>query len=94
MKAVATADPKSPVTPGEDLEPTPDSLVEDVVVADLEAVVTVQEVIVPGAVGNVKFQREGDDVVLTVGGKKRTLDDVDDSSFEPAEAVKTEQAIA
>ncbi|MDO4785093.1 MAG: RNA polymerase sigma factor [Propionibacteriaceae bacterium] len=29
----------------------------------------------------VKFQREGDDVVLTVGGKKRSLDDVDDSSF-------------
>ena len=29
----------------------------------------------------VEFQRDGNDVVLTVGGKKRTLDEVDDSKF-------------
>ncbi|RMB58900.1 RNA polymerase sigma factor [Tessaracoccus antarcticus] len=29
----------------------------------------------------VEFKREGDEVVLTVGGKKRTLDDVDDATF-------------
>ncbi|MGV8909607.1 MAG: sigma-70 factor domain-containing protein, partial [Propionicimonas sp.] len=89
VKAVPTADATSPVTPEVDLEPTPDKLVEEVVVEDLETV-TLEEVIVPGKVENVKFQREGDDVVLTVGGKKRTLDEVDDSGFEPAEAVKTE----
>ena len=91
VKAVPPVDATSPVTPEEDLEPTPDILVEEEV--ELEDV-TVEEVIVPGNVENVKFQREGDDVVLTVGGKKRTLDDVDDSSFEPAEAVKTEQELA
>ena len=32
----------------------------------------------------VEFTREGDDVVLTVGGKRRSLDDVDDSTFEEA----------
>ena len=38
----------------------------------------------------VVVEREGDDVVLTVGGKKRTLDDVDDNQFEPAEEAKVE----
>jgi RNA polymerase primary sigma factor len=93
VKAVPNANAASPVTPDEDLEPTPDTLADEVVVEDLEEV-TLEEVVVPGAVENVKFQREGDDVVLTVGGKKRTLDDVDDASFEPAEAVKTEQELA
>ncbi|MHA6509718.1 RNA polymerase sigma factor [Tessaracoccus sp. Y1736] len=32
----------------------------------------------------VQFKREGEDVVLTVGGKKRSLDEVDDSSFNEA----------
>ncbi len=32
-------------------------------------------------------------MVLTVGGKKRTLDDVDETAFEPAEAAKTEQEL-
>ena len=32
----------------------------------------------------VQFKREGEDVVLTVGGKKRTLDEVDDSQFNEA----------
>ncbi len=91
VKAVPAADPTSPVTPDEELEPTPDILVEEEIVLED---VTLEEVVVPGNnVENVKFQREGDDVVLTVGGKKRTLDDVDDSGFEPAEAVKTEQEL-
>jgi RNA polymerase primary sigma factor len=91
VKAVPAVDPTSPVTPDEDIEPTPDILVEEEIVLED---VTLEEVIVPGKnVENVKFQREGDDVVLTVGGKKRTLDDVDDSGFEPAEAVKTEQEL-
>jgi RNA polymerase primary sigma factor len=36
---------------------------------------------------------ESDEVVLTVG-KKRTLDDVDESSFEPAEEAKLEEELA
>nr|WP_255622251.1 RNA polymerase sigma factor [Tessaracoccus sp. OS52] len=36
---------------------------------------------VAGGEIEVEFKRDGDDVVLTVGGKKRTLDDVDDSAF-------------
>ncbi|MDR1237528.1 MAG: RNA polymerase sigma factor, partial [Propionibacteriaceae bacterium] len=42
----------------------------------------------------VKFSREGDDVVLTIGGKKRSLDDVDDSEFEPAEEAKVEAELS
>ncbi|MEA4943674.1 MAG: RNA polymerase sigma factor [Propionicimonas sp.] len=55
--------------------------------------ITVEEVLNPGNVA-VKFEREGDDVVLTVGGKKRSLDDVDDAEFEPATEAKTEQELA
>ncbi len=88
VKAVPNPEPASPVTPDEEVEPT--ELVEEEV-EDLD--VTVEEVLTPGGVENVKFAREGDDVVLTVGGKKRTLDDVDDSSFEPAEEAKTEQEL-
>ena len=33
-------------------------------------------------------------MVLTVGGKKRSLDDVDESEFEPAEEAKTEKELA
>jgi len=39
---------------------------------------------------DVTVKREGDDVVLTVGGKKRNLDDVDDSKFDSAAAAKDE----
>ena len=41
----------------------------------------------------VQFERDGDDVVLTVGGKKRTLDDVDEKSFDVAEASKEEKEL-
>ena len=39
------------------------------------------------------MERDGDDVVLTVGGKKRSLDDVDDRDYNPDEAAKDEQQI-
>ncbi len=39
---------------------------------------------------DVTVSLEGDDVVLTVGGKKRNLDDVDDSQFDSKEAEKDE----
>jgi len=55
--------------------------------------ITVEDVLVTGAVEDVKFAREGDDVVLTVGGKKRSLDEVDEESFEPAEVAKVEKEI-
>ncbi|MGC4151699.1 MAG: RNA polymerase sigma factor [Propionicimonas sp.] len=55
--------------------------------------VTVEEVLTPGNL-DVKFEREGDDVILTVGGKKRSLDDVDDASFVPADEAKTEKDLA
>ncbi|MCA0253218.1 MAG: RNA polymerase sigma factor, partial [Actinobacteria bacterium] len=54
--------------------------------------VTVEEVLAPGTV-DVKFERQGDDVILTVGGKKRSLDDVDDTSFEPAQEAKDEKEL-
>ncbi|NIH56962.1 RNA polymerase primary sigma factor [Brooklawnia cerclae] len=42
---------------------------------------------------NVTVQRDGDDVVLTVGGKKRNLDEVDDTQFDSKEAEKDEAEI-
>jgi len=42
----------------------------------------------------VEFARDGDDVVLTVGGKKkRSLDDVDESTFKPEETAKEEKEL-
>ncbi len=55
---------------------------------------TVEEVLTPGKVADLKVKREGDDVVLTVGGKKRTLDEVDDGQFNEGEAAKEEKEIA
>ena len=49
---------------------------------------TVQEV--ASQMVDVTVKREGDDVVLTVGGKKRNLDDVDDSKFDSKAAAKDE----
>ena len=42
---------------------------------------------------DVTVERDGDDVVLTIGGKKRSLDDVDERDYDPAEAAKDEQQI-
>ncbi len=96
VKAVPNPEPASPVTPDEDAEPTElvDEDVDDVEdVEDDEDDVTVEEVLDPKNVEKVKFQRDGDDVVLTVGGKKRSLDEVDESEFEPAEEAKTEKEL-
>ncbi len=41
----------------------------------------------------VAFVRDGDDVVLTVGGKKRGLEDVDDAAFEPEKEAVVEKEI-
>ncbi|MCB0892018.1 MAG: hypothetical protein KDB51_09350, partial [Propionibacteriaceae bacterium] len=51
-----------------------------------------EAVLSPGSV-DVKFAREGDDVVLTVGGKRRSLDDVDDSNFEEAKEAVVEKEL-
>lgn len=55
-----------------------------------KSVVTVEAVLTDETA---KVSRDGDHVVLTVGGKKRSLDDVDESKFVPAEAAKTEAEI-
>ncbi len=89
----------SPVTPDVDAGPGEEAVVEKEIIdgvleGDLdpaENVVTVEEILVAD---DTKVSREGDDVVLTVGGKKRTLDDVDESAFEPAEAAKTEAELS
>ena len=39
----------------------------------------------------VKFQRDGNDVVLTVGGKKRSLDEVDEGQFNEAKVAVLEK---
>ncbi|MFL6026646.1 MAG: sigma-70 factor domain-containing protein, partial [Friedmanniella sp.] len=57
---------------------------EDLIVADDEA-----EGVVPA---DVVVDIERDEVVVTVG-KKRTLDDVDESAFEPAAEVKLEKEL-
>ena len=74
-------------------EVDPEQLDEDAAdtETDGEEDLTVQEAIT--ASKDVKFQREGNDVVLTVGGKKRTLDEVDENEFEPAEAAKEEKKL-
>ncbi len=41
----------------------------------------------------VTFEREGDDIVVRAGGKKRNLDDVDDSKFDKHQAEKDEAKI-
>jgi RNA polymerase primary sigma factor len=70
----------------DEAEVVADEVEEDVVVA----AVTVEAVLTsPDA----KVVLEGDQVVLTVVGKRRTLDDVDEAAFEPAEAAKTEAEI-
>ncbi len=77
-----------PDEPEDQLEP------DDLEPVELEVEeVTVEEVLTPGNL-EVKVEREGDDVILTVGGKKRSLDDVDDTVFEPAEEAKTEKDLA
>jgi len=80
----------------DDLEVDSDETDETEVVADeaeedvVVAAVTVEAVL---TAPDAKVVLEGDQVVLTVGGKRRTLDDVDEAAFVPAEAAKTEAEI-
>ena len=75
------------VADGADVDPE-DLALEDleVDVVDVVEEVEVEAVVVPT---DVVLDLEADEVVLTVG-KKRTLDDVDESTFEPAEEAKLE----
>ena len=88
-----------PATPAEDavVEAPAEEEAEfdgDVSEDDLELEdVTVEDVLTPGQL-DVKFEREGDDVILTVGGKKRSLDDVDDANFEEAKEAVTEAELS
>nr|NLI51250.1 RNA polymerase sigma factor [Propionibacterium sp.] len=75
-----------------DVEPDLVEVELDVEVIEDEDDLTVEDV-ATGKVEAVKFQREGDDVVLTVGGTKRSLDEVDEGSFDTSEAEKDEKAI-
>jgi len=54
---------------------------------------TVAEVLNPENLQEVKFERDGNDVVLTVGGKKRSLDDVDENTFNQTEVAKEEKQL-
>ena len=54
---------------------------------------TVAEVLSPEKLKEVKFERDGDDVVLTVGGKKRSLDEVDEGQFNEGETAKEEKEL-
>ncbi|MFT4294630.1 MAG: RNA polymerase sigma factor [Micropruina sp.] len=73
--------------------PSPDEPTTDQIAGDGEDLPTVEEVLVAPEAIDVKFTREGDDVVLTVGGKRRSLDDVDDSTFEEAKEAVTEKEL-
>jgi RNA polymerase primary sigma factor len=89
--AAKTAAPEvAGAAPVEELEPdvVVDEL-EDVVLEDL--VVVEADGVVPAA-ADVVVDLERDEVVVTVG-KKRTLDDVDDATFEPATVVKLEEEL-
>ncbi|WZX00041.1 RNA polymerase sigma factor [Propioniciclava soli] len=82
--------------PGED--EAPDDLADEDIALDAaegeEAdTPTVAEVLSPERLQDVKFAREGDEVVLTVGGKKRSLDDVDENTFDQSEAAKEEKEL-
>ncbi len=46
-----------------------------------------------GEIHIAKADKDGDDLVMTVGGKKRSLDDVDESTFDEAEEAKDEQEL-
>ena len=79
--------------PAEGDEEPDEAVLEHEVDVDELADVTVEEALIPGSL-EVRFEREGDDVVLTVGGKKRSLDDVDEAGFEPSEEAKVEKEIS
>ena len=81
---------------GLDVEDAPEVLVEEEIELDaliIDEIPTVAEVLSPEQLQDVKFEREGDDVVLTVGGKKRSLDDIDESAIDITEVAKVEKEL-
>ena len=85
------AEKKSSVEPVEDTIPVAIDKDPDVIVDDLEDVeISVEELVTEiDLTADVLVDLESDEVVVTVG-KKRSLDDVDESTFEPAEEAKLE----
>ncbi len=53
---------------------------------------TVEEVLTTGTT-QVEIERDGNDLVVKMGRKKRSLDDVDDSTFEPAREASLEKEL-
>jgi RNA polymerase primary sigma factor len=88
------AEKKAPVEPVEPVEQTipvavdkePDVIVEDLDDVEISVEALVSEI---DLTADVLVDLESDEVVVTVG-KKRSLDDVDESTFEPAEEAKLE----
>ncbi|HSN11284.1 MAG TPA: RNA polymerase sigma factor, partial [Propionibacteriaceae bacterium] len=85
----------------EDLEDVDVNEMEDLTGEDLDDASETDEEETPSIVEalsgstekSVAFVRDGDDVVLTVGGKKRGLEDVDDAAFEPEKEAVVEKEI-
>jgi RNA polymerase primary sigma factor len=102
---IASADEVSEDDIESDVDEEPEDVevieIEDLTV-DLEEVADVEDEeetpsIVEALSGStekaVAFVRDGNDVVLTVGGKKRGLEDVDDTTFEPEKEAVVEKEV-
>ncbi len=76
--------PKAPATRGRRAAAKAEPAEDEPAAEELEDVAEDEQAV------DVTVSLEGDDVVLTVGGKKRNLDDVDDSQFDSKEAEKDE----
>lgn len=92
------AEPKPVATPEQQLaEDVVDAVADDlddlVVVEIEEEVPSIVEALSGSTDKPVAFVRDGDDVVLTIGGKKRGLEDVDDAAFEPEKEAVVEKEI-
>ena len=81
------ADPDAPDPEAADPEAVEDVELEDLALEQLDVDLESEEL-----TADVVVDLESDEVVLTVG-KKRSLDDVDESSFEPAEEAKLEEEL-
>lgn len=92
--APKTAEPK--ISEEVDLEAPEPS--EPELVAEDESVaaddLTIQEALGGEHAKDVKFELEGDDVVVTVPAQKRTLDDIDEGEFDEGETAKEEKKLA
>jgi RNA polymerase primary sigma factor len=85
---VALAEPDAVEPDAIEPEAVDDVELEDLALDQLDVEVEGEEL-----TADVVVDLESEEVVLTVG-KKRTLDDVDESSFEPAEEAKLEEELA